>query len=82
MQQVQVQAQNTIKVYPYNLVITGKNRPFSNNFVVQQAKIVQYDGQDELACVVRCTSNSNEPNRLYFVQYSTTGVLQECNTLN
>jgi hypothetical protein len=82
MQQVQVQAQNTIKVYPYNLVINDKNKPFSNNFVVESAKIVKYYGQDEIACHVRCTSNSSEPGRLYFVQYSTNGVLQECHTLN
>lgn len=73
---------NTVKVGQYNFVVTGKNRPFSNNFVVQSAEIVQYDGQDEVACVVKCTADSNEPGRKYFAQYSTKGELMECNTLN
>jgi hypothetical protein len=75
-------ATNTVKAGPYNFVVTGKNRPFSNNFVVLKAKIVQYNGNDEVECVVRCTANSNEPGRIYFAQYSTKGELMECNTVN
>jgi hypothetical protein len=82
MQPVQAQAQNTIKVYPYNLVIKGKNKPYSNNFVVESAKVVQYNNKDEIACFVRCTATSKEPGRIYFAQYSTKGVLQECYTVN
>ena len=77
-----MQAVNTVSVESYNFVVKGKNRPFSNNFVVQSAKVVQYAGQDEIACVVLCTDDSKEPGRLYFVQYSAKGQLQECNTLN
>ena len=73
---------NTVSAGSYNLVVKGKQRPLSNNFVVQSAKIVQYNGQDEIACVVLCTNDSKEPGRVYFVQYSTKGRLQECNTLN
>lgn len=77
-----MQAVNTVSAGPYNFVVKGQNRPYSNNFVVQSAKVVQYNGQDEVACVVLCTANSNEPGRIYFAQYSTQGRLQECNTLN
>ncbi len=73
---------NTVSVQNYNFVVKGDNRPFGNNFVVQSANIVKYNGQDEIACVVLCTDNSKEPGRLYSVQYSTKGVLQECCTLN
>ena len=75
-------AKNTVTAGQYNFVVTGKNRPFSNNFIVQSAKVVKYEGQDEIACVVLCTNDSNEPGRKYFAQYSTTGVLMGCNTLN
>lgn len=73
---------NTVTAGEYNFVVKGENRPFSNNFVVQRAEVVQYEGQDEVACVVLCTADSNEPGRKYFAQYSTKGRLQECNTLN
>ena len=73
---------NTVTAGNYNFVVKGENRPFSNNFVQQSAEVVQYAGQDEVACVVLCTGNSREPGRKYFVQYSTQGRLQECNTLN
>ena len=75
-------AKNTVVAGSYNFVVKGKQRPFSNDFVVQQAKVVQYNGQDEVACFVLCTANSKEPGRIYFVQYSTKGVIQECYTVN
>lgn len=77
-----MQAKNTVSAGQYNFVVTGKNRPFSNDFVVQSAKVVQYEGQDEVACVVLCTNTSKEPGRIYFAQYSTKGELMGCNTLN
>jgi hypothetical protein len=77
-----MQAVNTVTAGNYNFVVTNDNRPFSNNFVVQSAKVVQYKGQDEIACVVLCTADSKEPGREYFVQYSTQGYMQACNTLN
>jgi hypothetical protein len=77
-----MQAINTVTAGEYNFVVKGEHRPFSNDFVVQSAKVVQYAGQDEIACVVLCTDTSKEPGRVYFVQYSTKGRLQECNTLN
>lgn len=75
-------AKNTVTAGQYSFVVKGKNRPFSNNFIVQSAKVVQYEGQDEVACVVLCTNDSNEPGRKYFAQYSTKGELMGCNTLN
>jgi hypothetical protein len=77
-----LEAKNTVTVGSYNFVVTGKNKPFSNDFIQQSAKVVQYDGVNELACVVLCTENSKEPGRRYFVQYNTKGVLMECRTLN
>ena len=77
-----MQTQNTVSAGPYSFVVKGKNKPFSNNFVVQSAKVVQYNGQDEIACFVLCTANSKEPGRIYFAQYSTAGKLQECYTVN
>ena len=77
-----MQAINTVTAGEYNFVVKGEDRPFSNDFVVQQANITKYNGQDEIACVVLCTDTSKEPGRVYFVQYSTKGRLQECNTLN
>ena len=77
-----MQAQNTVSAGSYNFVVKGKQRPFSNDFVVQSAKVVQYNGKDEVACFVLCTANSKEPGRIYFAQYSTKGVLQECYTVN
>ncbi len=74
--------QNTVAAGPYTVKVAKKELPFGNNFVVQKAKVVQYAGQDELACVVLCTADSREPGRKYFVQYSIQGKLQECNTLN
>ena len=75
-------AKNTVAAGAYTFKVKGDNKPFGNNFVVQTAKVVQYEGQDEVACVVLCTADSKEPGRKYFVQYSTDGQLQECNTLN
>jgi hypothetical protein len=77
-----MQAINTVSAGPYNFVVTNDNRPFGNNFVVQRANVTKYNGQDEIACVVLCTKDSKEPGRLYSVQYSTQGRLQECCTLN
>jgi hypothetical protein len=77
-----MQAKNTVSAGAYNFVVQNKQRPFGNNFVVQSAKVVQYNGQDEIACFVLCTANSKEPGRIYFAQYTTAGELMECYTVN
>ena len=74
---------NTVTAGAYTFKVTKKaNKPFSNDFVVIAARIVKHEGQDEIACTVKCTETSREAGRLYSVQYSTEGVLMECNTLN
>ena len=75
-------AVNTVAAGPYNFVVKGKQRPFSNNFVVQSAEVVQYEGKDEIYAVVICTDNSKEPGRKYACNFSITGRLETCNTLN
>jgi len=71
---------NTVSAGPYSFKVTKKqNKPFSNNFIVQSAKVVQYEGQDELEVVVKCTSDSKEPGMYYFCTYSTQGQLIACN---
>ena len=73
---------NTVTAGPYTIVVKGSNRPFGNNFVVQRASIVQYEGVDEVEAIVLCTTDSKEPGRLYLCYFSTKGVLEGCNTLN
>jgi hypothetical protein len=70
---------NTVSVGSYNFVVTNENRPYSNDFVLQIAKVVQYDGQDEVYAIVKCTANSKEPGMLYFCTFSTKGELIACN---
>lgn len=70
---------NTVSVAGYNFVVTKKNLPYSNNFVVELAKVVQYEGQDEVYAVVKCTSDSREAGMRYFCTYSTQGELIACN---
>ena len=77
-----MQAKNTVTADSYNFKVKGDDRPFGNNFVVQSAKVVKYNGQDEVACFLLCTNDSKEPGRIYFAQYSTKGKLQECYTVN
>ena len=71
--------QNTVVAGPYSFKVKSKQRPFSNDFVVQLAKVVQYEGQDEVYAVVQCTAKSKEPGMRYFCTYSTKGELIACN---
>ena len=64
------------------LTIKGANRPFSNNFVQQSAKIVKYNGKDEVLAFVTCTADSKEPGRIYACAFSLKGKLMGCNTVN
>lgn len=75
-------AKNGVHAGPYNFIVKGSNRPFGNNFVLQRATVVQYEGQDEVEAVVLCTNDSKEPGRLYLCYFSTKGKLEGCNTLN
>jgi hypothetical protein len=71
--------QNTVTVGSYNFTVTDANRPYSNNFVVNFAQVVQFNGQDEVYAQVTCTANSREPGVQYFCTYSTEGELIACN---
>lgn len=71
--------QNTITVGSYNFAVTDANRPYSNNFVVDFAKVVQFNGKDEVYAQVTCTADSREPGMQYYCTYSTDGELIACN---
>ena len=79
--------QNTITVQHNNATVTFKvtrkaNKPFSNNFTQLKAKVVQYEGLDEVLALVQCTASSSEPGRQYTVSYSMQGNMLACNTYN
>jgi len=71
--------QNVISAAQYTFTVANKQRPFSNNFVMLKAAVKQYEGQDEIHCIVKCTANSKEPGMQYFCIYSTKGKLIACN---
>jgi hypothetical protein len=56
--------------------------PFGNNFVQNSAKVVKYNGKDEVIAFVTCTADSKEPGRIYACAYNLKGKLQGCNTIN
>lgn len=59
---------------------TKKNRPFSNNFVLLGIKrfVRTRNGRDAVEVLVKCTSDSYEPGRVYFCVYTLKGTLMEC----
>ena len=73
---------NTISAASYTVEVPLNQRPFSNNFVMLEGRVVPYAGEDEIQCVVRCTEDSNEPGREYMCAYTLAGELVGCNTLN
>ena len=76
--------QNTVVTPSANISITAKNRPFSNNFVQTQfVKTMRTrNGRDAFVVVVKCTSDSMEPGRLYCCTFTQAGTLLACYTLN
>ena len=65
----------------FTLKVKKTQLPFSNNFV--QYKVIEQVEPSEVQAYVKCTANSKEPGRIYFVAYSkATGELLECYTLN
>ena len=76
-----MQKTNTVCGDGVTLTIAKKHLPFSNNFV-QHSVLVQEE-PNEVQAYVKCTANSKEPGRIYFVAYKiATGKLLECYTLN
>ena len=75
---------NTICVPNAVVSINAKNLPFSNNFV--QQKYVRTErtrnGRNAFVVVVKCTTNSLEPGRIYYCVYTYAGTLLECHTMN
>jgi hypothetical protein len=74
--------QNTITVSTLSFNVAKKQRPFSNNFVQNSARIVQHEGGDEVHAYITCTANSQEPGRIYKCAYSMQGELLACCTVN
>jgi hypothetical protein len=76
---------NTVAAGPYNFVVKGKQRPFSNNFTVDKiVKVVQkykiaFPQCDEVHCYVTCTADSKEPFMQYYCVFTGTGKLIACN---
>ena len=63
-----------------NFTATKKNRPFSNNFVLQGIKrfVRTRNGRDAVEVLVKCTNDSMEPGRVYFCLYTYKGTLLSC----
>jgi hypothetical protein len=75
--------QNVNVIYVPNVLklnVTKRNRPFSNNFT--QKKFITINESDLVELYVTCTSDSNEPGRIYFCEYTKRGKLISCCTLN
>jgi hypothetical protein len=62
------------------LTVTKRNRPYGNNFT--QKKFITVNEDNFVELTVTCTSDSNEPGRIYFCEYTTKGKLVSCCTLN
>ena len=64
--------------------VNKKNLPFSNNFTLMGIKrfLRTRNGRDAVSVLVKCTTNSNEPGRIYICMFTQAGTLLACNTLN
>lgn len=65
---------NYISIGKYKFTVTDDNRPKNLDFVLRAIKLVQFNGQDEIACVLMC-KNADNSRTLYYALYSTTGTL-------
>jgi hypothetical protein len=71
-------AVNRIAAGDYMFNVNFSQRPYGNNFIVEYAKVVEHNGQDEVYAVVTCTLTSKDAGRQYCCTYSTTGELIGC----
>lgn len=64
--------------------VNAKNLPFSNNFTLMGIKrfLRTRNGRDAVSVLVKCTTNSLEPGRIYYCVYTYSGTLIECCTVN
>ena len=76
--------QNTVTNGSVTVKVNKKNLPFSNNFVqTEYVRTVRTrNGRDAFIVVVKCTTDSDEPGRVYACMYTQKGTLMGCNTLN
>jgi hypothetical protein len=72
----------TVSANGIAFTVAKKQLPFGNNFLQQSAKVVKYQGKDEVLAFVTCTEDSMEPGRIYACAYSLKGKLMGCNTVN
>ena len=76
-----MQKQNTVSANGVTIAVSNTQLPYSNNFV-QHSTFAQEE-PNEVQAYVKCTANSKEPGRIYFVAYSKqNGKLIECYTIN
>jgi hypothetical protein len=72
---------NTVTADGFTLKVSNTQLPFGNTFV-QHSTFAQEE-PNEVQAYVKCTANSREPGRIYFVAYSKiNGKLIECYTVN
>ena len=70
---------NTIMLNNKKIAVTGKNRPYSNDFVVLQVRGKTCSaGQAAVKVVVRVTDAGQEPGRTYLCVYTLAGELLAC----
>jgi hypothetical protein len=74
-------AKNVVNCNGIEIKITGKNRPFGNDFEQLKSVALEVNGQQEIAARVKCIGG-REPGRIYDCYYSMRGLLMECNTVN
>lgn len=67
-----------------NFTVTKKNRPFSNNFALMGIKrfVRTRNGRDAVEVLVKCTTDSKEPGRIYYCLFTYKGTLLACDTCN
>ena len=67
-----------------NFTATKKNLPFSNNFVLKGIKrfVRTRNGRDAVEVLVKCTTDSKEPGRVYYCLFTYKGTLLACDTYN
>ena len=70
-------AQNVVSANGFAIKVSKAELPFGNNFV--QINSIEQVEPNEVQAYVKCTANSKEPGRVYFVAYSkVNGELIEC----
>ena len=63
-----------------SFTVSKRNRPYSNNFELMGIKrfIRTRNGRPAVELLVKCTTDSMEPGRVYFCTYTYKGTLLSC----